>query len=218
MMVNDLTGQKFGRLTVLYRVENDRHNKAQWLCECECGARKIINGQSLVRGATTSCGCFNREVSSRIGPENTQYSHGGYGTRLYHIWCGMKRRCFTKSNKDYPRYGGRGITVCEEWRDSFKAFSDWALANGYRWDLTIDRIDNDGPYAPWNCRWAANGMQANNRRCTIALTVGAETLPLAEWSRKTGVSLGTIYGRYRKGWTPQEIIYGRNRKEFVPEI
>lgn len=205
----DLTGQRFGRLIVTARAENDRHRKARWLCECDCGNHAVVNSQSLTRCLTTSCGCFNREISSRKGAENKQYSHGGYGTRLYNIWCGMKRRCFTKSNKDYPRYGGRGITVCDEWCNSFEAFRDWAMSNGYSDTLTIDRIENDGPYAPWNCRWVANNTQANNRRCTIEVTVGSETLPLAEWARKTGVSLGTLYGRYRKGWSPEEIINGR---------
>lgn len=212
MKVKDLTGQRFGRLIVLARAENDRHNKSQWLCQCDCGNQKTVNGQSLTRGLTMSCGCLNREISSRKGAQNTQYAHGGHATRLYHVWHGMKSRCLNKSGKDYPRYGGRGITICDEWRGSFVAFRDWALANGYRDDLSIDRKDNDGPYAPWNCQWTTTVQQANNRRCTVEISVNGETLPLADWARKLGVSLGTLYCRYRKGWTPEEIVNGRPPK------
>ncbi len=155
----DLTGQRFGRLVVVARAENDSHNKARWCCRCDCGKEIIARSNDLRSGNTQSCGCFQRSQTS-----STNATHGGGGTRLYTIWKAMKARCYNLKAEKYKDYGGRGITICPEWKNDFSAFRDWALSSGYTDDLSIDRIDVDGNYEPLNCRWATAKEQRHNRR------------------------------------------------------
>lgn len=156
----DLTGQRFGRLVVKALADKGRKNvSAKWECICDCGNTLIVSASSLRTGNTRSCGCLHRDANQ--SGHNTR--HGDCYTRLYTIWRSMRQRCGNPKNMDYKSYGGRGILVCDEWKD-YTAFKRWALSNGYADNLSIDRINVDGNYEPGNCRWADAKTQANNRR------------------------------------------------------
>lgn len=152
-------GTRFVRLTVFSAPILDPDH-TRYLCLCDCGTILVVQGGNLKSGNTKSCGCLKDE---RLVEKAT--THGGSYTRLYYVWHTMRQRCVNPKNISYPRYGARGITVCPEWRH-FAPFQTWALANGYQQGLTIDRIDNDGPYTPENCRWVTPLVQRHNRRDT----------------------------------------------------
>lgn len=157
----DLTGEQFNRLRVIGQAEKSRCGRTRWKCRCTCGKEVIVQGAHLVSGHTQSCGCYNKD---RI--KETFVTHGGTGTRLFRIWSSMKTRCYNQKSKTYGYYGGRGITVCDEWLHDFEAFRAWALSNGYHNELTLDRIDCDEGYSPSNCRWATwHEQRINQRRC-----------------------------------------------------
>lgn len=145
------------------------------------------------------------ELNSRSGKLNPMYKHGGYGSRLYEVWRTMKKRCNNPKNSQYHLYGGRGITVCEEWQ-KFEPFYEWAMSNGYRDDLTIDRIDSNGNYEPLNCRWATWKEQQNNRRNNHLITYNGETKTLKQWSEKIGISWFTLYERLKRGWSVEKVL------------
>lgn len=197
----DLTGQRFGRLVVVALSGQDKHGGTKWLCKCDCGSETVVLGGNLRRNHTTSCGCVHKETIS---------THGESKSRLYTIWTLMKRRCYFPSDSRYHRYGGRCIAVCEEWRDSFENFRDWATKNGYRDDLTIDRIDNNGNYCPGNCRWATRKEQQSNIGTNHLITHNGETLTVSQWAERIGVQPTTLFTRLRRHWSIERAL---NRKE-----
>ena len=194
-LANDLTGKRFGRLTVI-GVEDNGKRKTYYACQCDCGNVKVIRADALVSGRTVSCGCKKKE-QDRVNL-TANHSHKMSGTRLYNIWVGIKGRCNNYNDARYDRYGGRGISVCEEWDKSFQSFYDWAISNGYSDNLTIDRIDNDGNYEPANCKWSTNKEQCNNRSSNINIKIGNTTKTLTEWCEIFNVDTKRTMARYSR--------------------
>lgn len=191
---NDLTGKKFGRLTVI-GLDDRGTRRTYWVCQCECGNIKVARSDALVSGRTKSCGCIKKE-QDKINL--SQLRHNQAGTRLYTIWQKMKDRCFNEHNPAYYRYGGRGIQVCDSWKERFENFYDWAMNNGYQENLTLDRTDNDGNYCPENCRWVTMKEQCNNRSSNIQIKIGNATKSLTEWCKIFQVDYKATLGRYNR--------------------
>lgn len=179
----DLTGKRFGRITVIKEGSRKRNKSGiperMWICKCDCGNVFSCNTSRLKQGITKSCGCLRREVTAQ-----NNHKHGMSKTKLYRIWSEMNGRCFCNTNKAYKNYGGRGITVCDEWREKFVVFRELAISNGYEEGLTIERIDNNGNYCPENCKWIPKSEQPKNRRNCHYITYHGETKTLSEWSRE----------------------------------
>ena len=204
----DLSGKKFGKLTVIKldhrEIRNDgKRNRYfnHWLCQCECGNECIIIGNYLKKGSTISCGCYRKELS-----KNKLYKHGLSNTRLHKIWSGIKQRCYAKYSKDYKNYGQRNIIMCDEWKNDFKKFYDWAIDNGYKDNLTIDRIDNDGNYEPNNCRWATLEEQANNMRNNHLLTFNNKTQTMSQWAKEYNMSKYLLQHRIASNWSVERAL------------
>lgn len=197
--LKDLVGKRFGMLAVLRRADNVGKN-TMWLCKCDCGNETITSGGRLVIGITRSCGCLKFVGYNWI--------HEGSCTRIYNIWQSMKQRCQNKNAQAYKNYGGRGITVCPEWlgESGFENFRDWSFSNGYADNLTIDRINNDGNYEPSNCRWVDMKTQSNNRRGNRMIEYNGEIHTLSEWSEITGIKIGALNSRLKRGWSCKECI------------
>lgn len=183
--IKDITGQKFGRLTALYRLHNYHKPYSYWLCVCDCGNLTEVYLGSLQKGVSTSCGCFVKK-------------HGKSHSPLYRNWLSIKTRCYNKTDDHYIDYGKRGIKVCDEWLHDFQAFYDWSMNNGYHRGLTIDRIDVNGNYEPSNCRWATPKQQARNRRNNHNININGETHCLSEWCEILNLNYSTVCTRINK--------------------
>lgn len=203
-----MVGKRFGRWTVIERASKEVKG-VYWLCRCDCGTERVVNGRMLRTGCSVSCGCYAREASSQrmkdLTPDEkkkfARYTHHQSDSRLYRIWWGMRERCYKSNKAEYKHYGGRGITICDEWLEDFMNFYNWAMSNGYEDHLSIDRIDVNGNYCPENCRWATRKEQSNNTRQNRFLKFNGETHTVKEWADIIGINVVTLRGRLRTGWS-----------------
>lgn len=201
--MKDLTGQRFGRLIAI-KPAYKKNRRIYWLCKCDCGNEKIVSGGHIGKD-TKSCGCLSKELT--IERNKNHRIHAMAKTRLYRIWSNIKQRCLNQKANHYDAYGGRGITMCDEWLADFMNFYNWAMANGYREDLTIDRIDNNGNYKPNNCRWVTQYEQCRNTRRSIYITYKGKTQILKDWCTELKLNYQTIRGRINKfNYTPEQAF------------
>lgn len=213
----DLTGQRFGTLVAIETKGKTKLGSYKWLCKCDCGNFKIIDGSSLRTGNTKSCGCATSEYKikaiTKIPNSNKRL------VRIYHE---IKDRCFNHKTKCYKNYGGRKITICNEWlnpKNGIINFYNWAMKNGYKDDLTIDRINNDGNYEPNNCRWVTRKEQQNNRRNNVYITYNGQTKTMKQWSEILNIKYNTIRRRIKEGFPKELYLYNGKitqniRKEY----
>lgn len=204
---NDLTGQKFGRLTVLREAGHPRSGIYLWECVCDCEAHThiILEGGKLKSGNTKSCGCLNREKIIKRNKENALYHPKNQ--KIFGRWVGMKDRCYNPNHKKFQYYGGKGIRICDEWLNNYSAFEDWSLNNGFSDELTIDRIDSDKDYSPDNCRWVTWEVQHNNTSRNKYLTYKGRTQSLSDWCKELGLNYGRTKARLNAcHWTVEEAF------------
>ena len=204
----DITGQRFGKLTVIKLVGTDKFGATKWLCKCDCGNEIVAYKTNLMKpNHTTSCGCHKREIGKKI-----KTTHNFSRTRIYKIWVGIKNRCYDFNSNVYYLYGKRGITVCKEWLEDFMTFYNWAMQNGYNEKLTIDRIDSNGNYEPNNCRWATAKEQSNNTSKNRVYFIDGVRYTTKQIAEKHNINYGTFISRIYRGWTIEEAINGKRNK------
>ena len=193
----EIEGKKFGYLTAIKYSGNGK-----WECACDCGNIKYVETSKLVKGKIVSCGCKNKLHQFRK-------THGMTNTRIYSIWSGMKNRCQNTRKQEYKMYGGRGISICDEWlgENGFEYFCDWAMQNGYQDNLTIERKDVDGNYCPENCCWIPLGEQALNTRNNVYLEYNGESKPISQWAKEYGINYQVFHNRVRNlGWSMEKAL------------
>lgn len=196
----DITGKRFNRLVVIERANNAKGGIPVWKCLCDCGKTTFVRGSNLKNGAVKSCGCLRNDTKPAL-------THNMSNSRLYRIWAGIKSRCYTKSSRAYQNYGNRGIKVCDEWKDSFDSFMEWAISHGYTEKLTIERIDVNGDYCPDNCTWIPFNEQQGNRRNCYAFEYNGRVQNLADWCKELNLPYGLIHNRINKlGWDFERAI------------
>lgn len=219
----DITGMRFGRLSVLHLDKStDAPNmKRRWVCLCDCGNMITARGDCLKGGKVKSCGCYQREIASMLRKGNHDIKHGYSRDRLFNIWYLMKYRCDDESSPAFKNYGGRGITVCKEWSDGwisgYEAFKEWAMNNGYTDNLTLDRIDNNSGYSPKNCRWVSNDVQANNKRNNVLYRYDGKQMTLAQIAKEFGIRYKTLWRRIQLGHSIEEaVLMGNTTAKNIP--
>ena len=199
----DYIGQQFYDLKILdYKFEN---KKGYFYCECSCGNKKWMRSDGILSSDHKSCGC-----------KSSSFKHGMSNTRLFNIWKGMKARCYNEKDHSYVNYGGRGIKICDDWIDEengFINFYNWAIKNGYKDNLSIDRIDVNGNYEPNNCRWTTTLEQQNNLRKNFNIEINGIIKSVSEWSRISGVSRTQIKNRIKMGLSGEELIKPIHKSE-----
>ena len=198
--VKDITGQRFGKLTVIKYIGKDKNNTSLWLCKCDCGNFTKVLKTNLSNNHTKSCGCLRKE-------NTLSAKHGKCHDNLYKIYYGIIKRCYNKNDQAFKNYGARGIVVCQEWLDDFMNFYNWAIDNNYRDGLSIDRIDNDGNYGPSNCKWSTPKQQARNRRSNKNYTINGETHCLKEWCEILELKYETAHARINQlHWSIEKAL------------
>lgn len=206
--VKDLTGLKAGKLTAIKRCGTSKEGRAVWLCRCDCGNEveriSTIMSAAIKNGKYSHCGCSPANQSHGLSKEK----------HLYWVWASIVQRCENPKNKDYPNYGGRGITICEEWRSNFGVFHKWAKSSGYTRGLTIERIDVDQGYNQINCDWTENERQSLNCRRSIMLEHDGKIRHLSDWAREHNINYKTLRGRiFSYGWSIEKALTTRPRGE-----
>ncbi len=195
-----MVGNCYGRLVVLSRNGSDKHQKTRWLCKCDCGKEITVTGVYLRKGDTRSCGCLKKDIATK-----RLTTHGKTNTPEHSTWRDMRKRCRNKKSKSYKNYGGRGIYVCEKW-NSFESFLE-DMGRKPSPGHTIERVDNNGPYSPDNCRWADRKEQMNNVRYNHMLTLNGQTRTMMEWSEITGINYSTLRNRVNVyGWSDEKAL------------
>lgn len=195
----DLSGMSFGRLTVIGPNEfnlNKKRTGSKWICQCSCGNTRVVYRSNLTSGDSTSCGCYLKERVS---------THGLSKHRLYGIWLDIRKRCLDDKTEAYQNYGGRGIVICDEWQE-FIEFYNWSVNNGYKENLTLDRIDNDGNYYPENCRWVTRYVQNNNTRRNVFVEFHGQKMTIAQLAKNFNLSPKTVGERYKNGYTGDDLV------------
>ena len=195
MKMLDIKGKRFGKLIAIERVKNVG-KKVSWKCLCDCGKETIVLTTNLTTNRIKSCGCLkNQKLIERSTKHNQRH------TKLYEVWKTMKQRCFNPNHKSFHNYGGRGIIVCDEWKDNYQAFYEWSMNNGYKEGLSIDRINNDGNYEPSNCRWADRFTQNNNTRQNKPVVIDGVSKTIHQWAREYNIPVEIVRNRlYNKHW------------------
>lgn len=214
MALLDLKNKRFGRLTAIkidhiyYKTPRKLGSVVYWKCKCDCGKECVVRTVHLTKGYTKSCGCLQKERTSET---NTRHSLSN--TRIYYVWGRIIGRCTNEKSNDYKYYGGRGIKICNEWKNNFQSFYDWARNNGYKEGLTIDRIDVNGDYEPSNCRWVSRKIQSLNKRDNHFITYKGKTQTLTEWGQELNIKPSIISERINKlSWTIEDSLLKPIRK------
>jgi hypothetical protein len=192
-MKKDLTGKKFNRLIVKSLKGTNKYGKRLWECICDCGKKIVVDTSSLTTGNTKSCGCYKQDLIKKLN-----FKHGSSHTKLYYVWQSMINRCYKKNNKQYKNYGDRGITVCKEWVNDYYVFYFWAVNNGYKEGLTIDRINNNGNYEPLNCRWVDYQTQARNKTTNRYVNIDNKNILISVACKLYNINLSSVFSRSKR--------------------